>query len=151
MDMSTTNQDVSGGSVFRVDKFVVPANARDEILAKVKMTHELLRLQQGFVQDFLLEQFSGPGEFNLVTIVEWESQAAVDNVVPIVRAAHDAWPSTRRRRSPGSECELISPIISAWPDSSQASPRPAPALRCRAPGRCGRRLSYARSRATRRR
>lgn len=89
MDMSTTNQDVSGGSVFRVDKFVVPANARDEILAKVKMTHELLRLQQGFVQDFLLEQLSGPGEFNLVTIVEWESQAAVDNVVPIVRAAHE--------------------------------------------------------------
>ena len=89
MDMSFKNHDVNGGSVFRVDKFVVPAGAREEILAKVKMTHELLRLQEGFVQDFLLEQFSGPGEFNLVTIVEWESQAAVDNVVPIVKAAHE--------------------------------------------------------------
>jgi hypothetical protein len=76
------------GSVFRVDKFVVPAAAREEILAKVRMTHELLRRQQGFVQDFLLEQFSGPGEFNLVTIVEWEGQAAVDKVVPIVKAEH---------------------------------------------------------------
>ncbi|RWP46773.1 antibiotic biosynthesis monooxygenase [Mesorhizobium sp.] len=87
--MSEINQAVNGSSVFRVDKFVVPANAREEILAKVRMTHELLRQQQGFVQDFLLEQFSGPGEFNLVTIVEWQSQAAVDKVVPIVKAAHE--------------------------------------------------------------
>ncbi|RVC06719.1 antibiotic biosynthesis monooxygenase, partial [Mesorhizobium sp. M7A.F.Ca.CA.002.15.2.1] len=87
--MSKINQTVNGGSVFRVDKFVVPAGAREEILAKVRTTHELLRLQHGFVQDFLLEQFSGPGEFNLVTIVEWESQAAVDNVVPIVKDAHE--------------------------------------------------------------
>ncbi|WP_192365805.1 antibiotic biosynthesis monooxygenase [Mesorhizobium mediterraneum] len=87
--MSKINQAVNGSSVFRVDKFVVPANAREEIVAKVRMTHELLRQQQGFVQDFLLEQFSGPGEFNLVTIVEWQSQAAVDKVVPIVKAAHE--------------------------------------------------------------
>ncbi|AZO15818.1 MULTISPECIES: antibiotic biosynthesis monooxygenase [unclassified Mesorhizobium] len=77
------------GSVFRVDKFVVPAEARDEILSRVFMTHELLRRQEGFVQDFLLEQFSGPGEFNIVTMVEWESQAAIDKVVPIVKAAHE--------------------------------------------------------------
>jgi heme-degrading monooxygenase HmoA len=87
--MDQLNQQFANGSVFRVDKFVVPAEAREEILGKVRATHELLRLQQGFVQDFLLEQFSGPGEFNLVTIVEWESQAAVDKVVPIVKAAHE--------------------------------------------------------------
>ncbi|PAQ04624.1 antibiotic biosynthesis monooxygenase [Mesorhizobium temperatum] len=87
--MSEINQAVNGSSVFRVDKFVVPANAREEILVKVRMTHELLRRQQGFVQDFLLEQSSGPGEFNLVTIVEWEGQAAIDRVVPIVKAEHE--------------------------------------------------------------
>ncbi|MBB6408048.1 antibiotic biosynthesis monooxygenase [Mesorhizobium sangaii] len=86
--MSKINQSADGGSVFRVDKFVVPAAAREEILSKVRATHEVLRRQDGFVQDFLLEQFSGPGEFNLVTIVEWESQAAVDRVVPIVKAEH---------------------------------------------------------------
>ena len=85
--MDQLNQNLGSESVFKVDKFVVPAEAREEILGKVRMAHELLRLQQGFVQDFLLEQFSGPGEFNLVSIVEWESQAAVDNVVPIVKAA----------------------------------------------------------------
>ena len=85
--MTTKNH--PNGSVFRVDKFIVPAEAREEILGKVRMTHELLRQQDGFVQDFLLEQFSGPGEFNIVTMVEWESQAAVDKVVPIVRAAQE--------------------------------------------------------------
>ena len=45
--MSNKNQ--SDGSVFRVDKFVVPAEARHEILGKVRMTHELLRRQDGFV------------------------------------------------------------------------------------------------------
>ena len=68
----------------------MPAEARDEILSRVIMTHELLRRQEGFVQDFLLEQFSGPGEFNIVTMVEWESQEAVDKVVPIVKAAHES-------------------------------------------------------------
>ncbi|TGV83754.1 antibiotic biosynthesis monooxygenase, partial [Mesorhizobium sp. M2D.F.Ca.ET.145.01.1.1] len=47
--MSVTNQNVNGSSVFRVDKFVVPAAAREEILSKVRTTHELLRQQQGFV------------------------------------------------------------------------------------------------------
>ena len=87
--MDQPNQQFADAAVFRVDKFVVPAEAREEILRKVRATHELLRVQQGFVQDFVLEQFSGPGEFNLVTIVEWENQAAVDNVVPIVKAAHE--------------------------------------------------------------
>ena len=87
--MDQLNQQLGSEAVFRVDKFVVPAEAREEILSKVRATHELLRLQQGFVRDFVLEQFPGPGEFNLVTIVEWQNQAAVDRVVPIVKAAHE--------------------------------------------------------------
>ncbi len=56
--------------VYRVDKFVVPNSARDEFVARVKATHEVLKKQRGFVQDILLEQFAGPGEFNFVTIVD---------------------------------------------------------------------------------
>ena len=58
---------------FRVDKFVVPARAREEFLGKVHATHEILRTQPGFVRDAIQEQSSGPGEFNFVTIVEWEN------------------------------------------------------------------------------
>lgn len=58
--------------IYRVD-FVVPDHAREEFINRVRRTHELLRTQPGFLQDFVLEQSSGPGEFNFVTVVEWES------------------------------------------------------------------------------
>jgi hypothetical protein len=74
--------------VYRTDKFVVPALAWEEFLEKVQMTHALLRTQQGFVQDFLLEQTGGPGEFNLVTMVEWEGPEFIDAARAAVMAMH---------------------------------------------------------------
>jgi len=76
------------GHVFRVDKFVVPQAARDEFLSRVGTTHEVLRKQPGFIGDNVLEQFAGPGEFNIVTIVEWESQAHIEAAKAAVTARH---------------------------------------------------------------
>ncbi len=55
--------------VYRIDKFVVPEPAREEFWRHVRRTHEVLRRQAGFLDDALLEQQSGPGRFNAVTIV----------------------------------------------------------------------------------
>lgn len=74
--------------VYRVDKFMVPDGAREEFLARVKATHEVLRRQPGFLRDFLLEQSGGPGAFNIVTMAEWESQAAVEQAKEAVGALH---------------------------------------------------------------
>jgi hypothetical protein len=74
--------------IYRVDKFIVPNSARDEFMVRVKATHEVLRKQRGFVQDILLEQFAGPGEFNFVTLVEWESLAHVEEAKAVVVAMH---------------------------------------------------------------
>ena len=74
--------------VFRVDKFVVPVAARGEFLDKVRRTHELLKKQQGFRRDLVLEQSSGPGRFNFVTLVEWESEAAVEGAKAAIMAMH---------------------------------------------------------------
>jgi len=74
--------------IYRVDKFVVPSSAREEFLGKVRPTHSLLKAQPGFLQDFVLEQSSGPGEFNFVTIVEWASQEAVENARAAVVKLH---------------------------------------------------------------
>jgi heme-degrading monooxygenase HmoA len=74
--------------IYRVDKFVVPGGAREEFLEKVRPTHALLKAQPGFLQDFVLEQSSGPGEFNFVTIVEWASQEAVENARAAVAKLH---------------------------------------------------------------
>lgn len=60
-------------AVYRVDKFVVPDHAREEFWTHVRRTHEVLRDQPGFLDDVLLEQHSGPGRFNMVTIARWSS------------------------------------------------------------------------------
>jgi hypothetical protein len=54
--------------IYRLDKFVVPTQGREEFLAKVIKTHELLKQQPGFIQDFLLEQPAASREFNFVTL-----------------------------------------------------------------------------------
>ncbi len=63
--------------MFRVDKFSVPAQARAEFLEKVQETHVLLRSLPGFIRDAVLEQAADTGEFNFVTIVEWENAEAM--------------------------------------------------------------------------
>lgn len=74
--------------IYRVDKFIVPAEARDEFLHNVRNTHEILRAQPGFVRDLILEQVSGPGSFNLLTLVEWESAVAIEGAKAAVHAVH---------------------------------------------------------------
>ena|SRR6201984_3429652 len=51
-------------------------------------THEVLRTQPGFVRDSILEQASGPGEFNFVTIVEWENGDFFECARQAVAALH---------------------------------------------------------------
>ena len=74
--------------IFRVDKFVVPAHAREEFLGKVHPPPAVLRTLPGFVPDAILQQSSGPGEFNFVTIVEWENSGAIDGARRAVAALH---------------------------------------------------------------
>lgn len=76
------------GPVYRVDKFVVPNAAREEFLSRVRDTHELLRAQPGFLQDFLLEEPAGPDRFNLVTVVEWDGPESVERAKAAVMAMH---------------------------------------------------------------
>lgn len=77
------------GHVFRVDKFIIPDEARDEFVRELRRTHDQLAKQLGFVQDFLLEQSDGPGDFNFVTIVEWENQEAIEMARGAVSAMYE--------------------------------------------------------------
>ena len=86
--MSISNQGPDDGRVYRLDRFVVPRLARDEFLMRVNQTHEILRRQAGFLQDFLLERRGEEDATIVVTMVEWDSRETVDRVVPVVQAAH---------------------------------------------------------------
>lgn len=87
--MRHLNQADKSNRVYRLDRFVVPAAGREEFLSRVQDTHEILRRQHGFLQDFLLEQNLDSGDYAIATLVEWDSEATVERVVPIVKAAHE--------------------------------------------------------------
>lgn len=65
--------------VYRVDKFTVPADVKEEFIGKVKLTHDLLRTLPGFQQDFVLEQATENGDLKIITLVAWENADAMAN------------------------------------------------------------------------
>lgn len=79
---------VVSSSVYRVDKFVVPATAHAEFMARVATIKGMLDAMPGCRQNLVLEQVSGPGAFNVVTIVEWESAEAMENAKTAVMARY---------------------------------------------------------------
>ena len=74
--------------ICKVDKFIVPVAASEAFLKKVRTTHIFLRSMPGFIRDFVLEQVSGPGEFNYVTLVEWSDAAALEAAKAAVQKLH---------------------------------------------------------------
>ncbi len=86
--MSEVSRHQHPGQVYRIDKFKVPPAARAEFLQKVRLTHQVLKAQPGFVQDFIFEQADGPGEFNFVTLVAWENTEAMGAARQAVAAKH---------------------------------------------------------------
>lgn len=75
---------------YRVDKFVVPEDVREEFWGNVRRTHSVLRDQPGFLDEVLLEKDSGPGRFNVVTIVRWASDDDLAAARTAVEQAHRA-------------------------------------------------------------
>ncbi|MBD1546576.1 antibiotic biosynthesis monooxygenase family protein [Roseibium aggregatum] len=75
-------------SIFRVDKFIVPEAARDAFVERLRTIQTLLDNLEGCLQNLVLEQVSGPGTFNFVTIVEWASQEAMENARAIAAAEY---------------------------------------------------------------
>ena len=73
---------------FRIDKFIVPEAARQAFIDVVDDTDAVMRGQPGFVRHDLLEQVGGPGEFNFVTVAEWESDAVVPAVAAAIARRH---------------------------------------------------------------
>ena len=78
----------ASASLYRVDKFMVPSEGREEFLAAVTVTHELLRKQDGFLRDLVLEQRSGPRMFNFVTLAEWTGPEAIERASKGVADLH---------------------------------------------------------------
>lgn len=70
--------------VVRVNSFSVPNDARDEFMRLVERTHEVIRKQPGYIDDLILERNSGPGPFNLITILQFENENVLQPVIAAV-------------------------------------------------------------------
>jgi heme-degrading monooxygenase HmoA len=81
---------VSGGEVFRIDRFDVPDAAVEEFLAGLQPTHDLLRGLPGYGQNLLLEGARENGTTRLLTFVVWEDEAAIAGAQRAVQRLHDA-------------------------------------------------------------
>ena len=86
--MSTQSANESP-QIYRIDKFKMPSSARQEFVDRVHRTHEFLRTLPGFIQDTVLEQTDGPGEFNFVTIVIWANTEAIEAARKAVTAKYE--------------------------------------------------------------
>jgi len=75
---------------YRIDKFKVPPASREEFLKGVRDTQSFLATIPGFIRNALFEQSSGPGVFNFVTMVEWESAEAIERAAKAVTARFEA-------------------------------------------------------------
>lgn len=61
--------------VYRIDRFNVPAHALPNFMERLRLTQHLLDQLPGCRQNLVLTQPDLAGEFNLMTVVEWSSEA----------------------------------------------------------------------------
>ncbi len=66
-------------SVFRVDKFVVPPASIPAFMDRLRRRNRILGGLGGCKQNLVLTQTGGPGEFNIVILVEWEDAEMMAN------------------------------------------------------------------------
>ena len=67
----------TSASVFRIDKFVVPADALPTFMEQVRRTQRALGTIPGCQQNLVLTRTGGSGEFNVMTLVEWVDAQAL--------------------------------------------------------------------------
>lgn len=75
--MPNESNAVSSAPVFRIDKFVVPAETLAAFIAQMQRVQQTLRTLPGCLRAHVLNQTGGAGEFNVVTLVEWANAEAV--------------------------------------------------------------------------
>jgi len=64
-------------SVFRIDKFIVPADAQAAFIDQMHHIQRTLGTLPGCLRHMVLTQTGGPGEFNVLTVVEWTDAQAI--------------------------------------------------------------------------
>ncbi|WVT73418.1 hypothetical protein QM996_18380 [Sinorhizobium chiapasense] len=62
--MSTATETTVIAPLYRINKYTVPVEARQQFVELVDKTLAVIRKQDGYVKDLFLEQHAGPGQFD---------------------------------------------------------------------------------------
>ncbi|MEO5756275.1 MAG: antibiotic biosynthesis monooxygenase [Mesorhizobium sp.] len=75
-------------TVFRIDRFVVPASSEAEFLSAVAETNTAFDGMEGCLQRHVLKQDEAGGESTYITIVEWASSQVIQKAREAAAAKH---------------------------------------------------------------
>jgi len=73
-------------NVYRIDTFSVPPASRPDFEAAMRRSVAFLSALPGCRTALVFEQTGGPSSFNVITLVEWESEDAHRQAAARVRA-----------------------------------------------------------------
>ena len=71
-----------------IDKFVVPMNAQEEFMERVKINRSFIRTLPGFVEDHAYERKDENGDLIFITIAVWENEEFVKKAKEVVQAEY---------------------------------------------------------------
>jgi predicted ester cyclase/heme-degrading monooxygenase HmoA len=83
-----SNRQPSGNQVNFIDKFLVPAKAKQEFLERVKINRNFIKNLPGFIKDAAYERTDENGNLVFITIAVWESEDAVKKAKEAVQAEY---------------------------------------------------------------
>ena len=75
-------------SLFRIDKFIVPPASMPAFMARLSHVKGQLGSLPGCLQNLVWTQSGGPGEFNVVTLIEWANAEVMGQARVAMEAFH---------------------------------------------------------------
>ena len=75
--MTTPTPASHAASIFRIDRFVVPAEALPAFMERLRFTQRTLDTVPGCKQNLVLQREDRPGEIDIITLVEWSNAEAI--------------------------------------------------------------------------
>jgi hypothetical protein len=71
-----------------IDKFIVPAQSKQEFLERVTINRNFIRNLNGFIKDEAYERIDEHGNFIFMTIAVWENEAVLKKAKEAVQAEY---------------------------------------------------------------
>lgn len=76
------------GQVRFIDKFLVPANAKQEFLERVKINRDFIKKLPGFVEDVAYERTDEQGNLIFITVALWQNEEVMQKAKEAVQAEY---------------------------------------------------------------